>query len=58
MAKLLGVSRSGYYRYCRHEPSRRQRENEVLSRAIGQIFRDSRETYGSPRIHAELIAQG
>jgi putative transposase len=58
MAKLLGVSRSGYYRYCRHVPSRRQRESEALSRAIGEIFRDSRETYGSPRIHAELKARG
>jgi putative transposase len=58
MAKTLGVSRSGYYRFCRRSPSRRQLENEILLGKIQQAFEHSRETYGSPRIHAELKAQG
>lgn len=58
MAKILGVSRSGYYRFCRRSPSNRQLENEVLLGEIRQVFQRSRETYGSPRIHAELKEQG
>jgi putative transposase len=58
MANLLSVSRSGYYRYCKHKPSQRQQENEMLISKVKQIHAASRETYGSPRIHAELVAQG
>ncbi len=57
MAELLGVSRSGYYRYSQRKPSRRQQENEKLLTMIWQIFLQSRQTYGSPRIHAELKAR-
>lgn len=55
---MLGVARSGYYKYCTKQPSQRQKENEVLLQAIRVIFKMSRQTYGSPRIHAELMAQG
>lgn len=58
MAKTLGVSRSGYYQFCRRSPSRREVENKELLREIRQVFQRSRETYGSPRIHAELKGQG
>jgi transposase InsO family protein len=58
MAGSLGVSRSGYYDYCRRKPSVVQQENENLLSLIRQIFLQSRQTYGSPRIHAELKAQG
>jgi len=55
---MLGVARSGYYKYCNRQPGKRQKENEVLLQTIRTIFKMSRQTYGSPRIHAELIAQG
>ena len=58
MARLLGVSRGGYYKYCCKEPSKWQKENELLLQTIRAIFKMSRQTYGSPRIHAELKAQG
>lgn len=58
MARILGVSRSGYYQFCRRSPSKRQLENEVLLGEIQRVFQRSRETYGSPRIHAELKEQG
>lgn len=58
MAKVLNVSRSGYYGYCKRLPSERQQENESILQAIWLIFKNSRETYGSPLIHAELLAQG
>lgn len=58
MARSLGVSRSGYYDYCRRKPSVRYQENEKLLMLIRHIFLQSRQTYGSPRIHAELQERG
>lgn len=58
MAKVLGVSRSGYYEYLRRSKSPRACENEELLHHIYSIFKESEETYGSPRIHAELVEQG
>lgn len=58
MANALGVSRSGYYHFCHREISKRQQENNRLQEMIKAIFSKSRCTYGSPRIHAELKAQG
>ena len=58
MARVLGVSRSGYYHFCQRQVSKRQQINEQLKEMINTIFSKSRRTYGSPRIHAELKAQG
>jgi putative transposase len=58
MCRSLDVRRSGYYAWRRREPSRRARENAALSEAIREIFEDSRRTYGSPRVHAELVGRG
>ena len=58
MARLLNVSRSGYYKHSRKQSGRWQKENELLLPAIRAIFMMSRQTYGSPRIHAELKSQG
>lgn len=54
MAKVLGVSRSGYYCFLKAEPSLRDQENKKLLDKIRRIHETSFETYGSPRIHAEL----
>ena len=58
MCQALGVSQSGYYAWKRRPPSRRSREDSVLAERIKQIAQASRQTYGSPRIQAELRAQG
>lgn len=58
MCRMLGVSRSGYYGWRNREPSRRSRENVALTEKIREIYRRSRETYGSPRVHAELRSIG
>jgi putative transposase len=55
---MLGVSRSGYYDWRNRPPSRRSREDATLAGKIDQIHRRSRQTYGSPRVHAELRAIG
>jgi len=54
MCRMLGVSRSGYYDWRDRLPSRRSRENASLTSNIREIHRLSRETYSSPRVHAEL----
>lgn len=58
MCRVLGVSRSGYYNWLRRTPSKRERDNERLRVEIAAIHRESRETYGSPRVHAELVDRG
>jgi putative transposase len=58
MCRLLEVSRSGYYRWRNAPPSRRAREDEKLKPKVAAVHAESGETYGSPRIHAELVEQG
>jgi putative transposase len=55
---MLGVSRSGYYAWSNRPPSERARFDAVLLEKIETIHRNSRATYGAPRVHAELGAIG
>jgi transposase InsO family protein len=58
LCQVLSVSPSGYYAWRKRRPSRRQVENDRLAAEIRQIHQESYQTYGSPRIHAELQQQG
>ena len=58
MAKLLGVSPSGFHTWKKRSPSRRELEEYKIIRAIEDIHRSSRGTYGSPRVHAQLKGMG
>ena len=58
MCRVLGVSRSGYYAWRKRPPSRRDRKDAMLTERISQIHENSRGTYGSPRVHAALQANG
>jgi putative transposase len=51
----LNVSRSGYYEWASRLDSPRHQENELLLKQIRRIHEESRGTYGSPRVHAELV---
>lgn len=56
MARVLGVSTSGYYDYRAKggKLSPRAAENNKLTQTITQIHAGSRGTYGAPRVHMEL----
>ena len=56
--RVLGVSPSGYYAWLVRPPSARQRSDEALSIEIKRIHDETRQVYGSPRIHAELHDEG
>ena len=58
LCRLLGVSRSGYYAWRRRPPSARARADRGLSQRIREIHEQSRGTYGTPRIRAELRDAG
>lgn len=54
---VMGVSRSGFYRWLNAKPSKRELEDRSLTEEICEIHRKSRGKYGSPRIFAELCDQ-
>jgi len=58
MCRVLEVSTSGYYAWRQRPPSPRAREDARLRTRIERIHADSRGTYGSPRVHAELAEDG
>ena len=58
MARLLRVSRSGYYAWRNRGPGRRAAADERLQVEIAAAHAASRGTYGAPRIRAELAARG
>ena len=55
---VLKVSRAAYYEWCRRRPSRRTQEDQELAEKVRVVFKDSRRTYGAPRVHQALRQQG
>ncbi len=58
MCKVLKVSKSGFYGWRDRAPSARAKSDALLTEKISRIHRDSRQTYGAPRIHFELRTLG
>ena len=54
LARVLGVARAGYYAWSSRPASARVLADQALTEQIRQIHVRSRETYGAPRVHAEL----
>jgi putative transposase len=58
MCHQLGVSHSGYYAWAKRPESQRKKSDRELTVEVAAIHQESRGTYGSPRVHAELRARG
>jgi transposase InsO family protein len=55
--RVLRVSRSGYYAWRSRGESQHAREDQRLSVLVREAHERSRHSYGSPRVHAELVAR-
>ena len=60
LCRVLGTSRSGYYKHLATEPARveRQAEEATTVAEIRAIHAEHRSAYGAPRVHAELRSRG
>lgn len=58
LCSVLEVSRSGYYASLKREPSLRAREDARLKAHVRASHRGSGNSYGSPRIHKDLVVAG
>jgi putative transposase len=58
LCEVLKVSENGFYEWRKRPPSLRQKEDDALTSELETVFEQSRQTYGSPRIHAALRSKG
>lgn len=58
LCRCLRVTRSGFYAWVRRPASARSCHDETLRKAIRAAFAKSKQRYGSPRIHEDLVEQG
>lgn len=56
--RLLGVSESWFYKWRNRQPTSTQRRRAELDQKVRIAFETSGRTYGSPRVHAQLRADG
>ncbi len=52
--RILGVSRTGYYSFKNRKPSNRQIHKEILEDKIIDIYDESHQNYGAPKITRKL----
>src|SRR5690242_11762106 len=58
LCRIVGASVSGFYAWLPRGPGRRREDDRRVGERIAAIFEASRRTYGGPRVHAELRAEG
>ena len=54
MLKHLGVSRSGYHAWLKRVPSNTEKRREAVKAKIQDIYDESKQNYGAPKITKEL----
>ena len=58
MLDFLGVSRSGYRAFLKHRPSEAELRKERIKERIQEIYDNSHQNYGAPKIARELQKEG
>ena len=58
MARVLGVSKAGYYAWRQRPASAHAVADAALLKRVRTIHASSRQTYGAPRVHADLRGRG
>ncbi len=58
LCQYLDVSRSGYYKWLKHKPSRRAQEDQQLGEVIEAEFYKNHKAYGTPRMRGRLSQLG
>ena len=58
MLKFLGASRSGYLAWLHHVPSDTEKHRKAVKAKIQDIYDDSKQNYGAPKITVELRKTG
>lgn len=58
ICRILKINRSSYYAWLNRPLSERSQKDELLSEKLQKLHDDSKKTYGSPRLTAQLKAQG
>lgn len=56
--KILGVSTSGYYSWKKRKPSKQEIRKAEITTEIIQIYHESHQIYGAPKIAAILQSRG
>jgi putative transposase len=56
--RVLRVSRSGYYKWLRREPTTRSHEDAVLAAEVAEVFHQHRGCYGGRESAAHFDAEG
>jgi putative transposase len=55
---ILGLSVGWFYKWVKAPVTGQQRRRADLDAAVAEMFKASKRTYGSPRIHADLLQAG
>jgi hypothetical protein len=58
MARVLSVSKAGYYAWLQRPPSAHATADAALLKRIKTVHASSRQTYGAPRVDADLRGRG
>ena len=58
MCRVLRIHRSGFYAWLKKPISDRSQKDYTLYRHIHHFWKESEQTYGSPRIHRDLVEAG
>jgi len=54
LCRFMGVSRSCYYDWLNSPKTDREKENEVLTEQLKELFEEGRKTYGTRRLKRKL----